>query len=208
MAQTHSQVPVGIVDAAIDLAREIRSVDAVKMRALAGRLRTSAAAIYRHFDGREALIRAACWRANAGLRSRLEACLGSEPSPEAVRRWVECYASADPRDPWRRELLPLPSSDRVAAKQAEALVGLPALVRTLTALEDRGVLGGLAPDHAAWLLWSGASAILGLRYQDESVTDEQVERAVDALVRGVIVPPASVPYVASHAHDPVHARVG
>lgn len=187
-----NHVPIAVVDAAVALAREGQSVGAVKMRLLARRLGMSATSLYKYFDGRESLLRAALFRANAGLRARLEACLDGQ-SEDALCRWVECYASGDPHDPWLRDLFMLASAEDLPADHEAALVGFPSLVDAVARLGQAGAVVGVPPEVVARLLWSGASAILGMRADHAAQHNGDWRRAADAVVRGMIRLPGSVP---------------
>lgn len=157
---------VAIVNAAIAIGREAGTVNAVTMRALARRTRLSLPVLYQSFQDKQALVRAARGEAVQPLRRRLMVALDGGSDTSALIRWVECYVSADHRDPWLRGLLAPVRETMLPAdlEEAAALIGLAPVQRVLGDLQAHGRLSsGVSPRLGSWLMWSGAHAVLMLR---------------------------------------------
>lgn len=85
--------------AAVEVLRE-GGVDALTMRAVAERAGVTATALYRHFEGKDALVRAATAHVAGGFRDALAAQVVGEGALERLRAMLEAqrrFAIEEPR---------------------------------------------------------------------------------------------------------------
>jgi AcrR family transcriptional regulator len=97
---------VELLDAAADLMAEKGDVDAVSLRAVAGRAGVSPTAVYRHFDDHLALLRAAvehCWEEFA--RAFVDADEGVTDPYERFRRSGDAYVRFAMEQPGKYHVL-------------------------------------------------------------------------------------------------------
>lgn len=187
-----------ILDAALAIGRAQGTIDAITMRSLAQQTACSPRVLYRHFDGKQRLLRAARKKALGELRVKLETSLAEDDDAKALTQWIECYASSDERDPWVRSLLPPDAGAQGMGdfEDAAALIGLDALEKIVQRASGREVLSpGIPPRVVARLLWFAAHGLLTSKNSLARPLAPEDERSLRdtaaALVRGLTSPSPS-----------------
>ena len=97
---------IDLLDAAADLMAEKGDIDAVSLRAIAGRVGVSPTAVYRHFDDHVSLLRAAvenCW---AEFEAALERAADESDDPyDRLRRSGQAYVRFAMEQPGKYHVL-------------------------------------------------------------------------------------------------------
>ncbi|WP_218040154.1 TetR/AcrR family transcriptional regulator [Actinomadura sp. WMMB 499] len=158
--------PDRIIDTALRILDE-EGADALSMRALAQRLGSGTATLYRHFANRAALI--------AGLADHLF----GQVAPGAGADWREAYGAI------ARDMFEVLSRHRNAAP---LLVGEMALGPNAMALRERCLAilldGGFPPGTAARAYTMLSRYVLGFAVQLAGASDRDGEAAASAAMRG------------------------
>lgn len=174
------------------------------LREIARRVGISAPAIYRHFDGKEALLAAACTQGFAVFGSYLVRALGA-PSPHARLRATGSeylrFAVENPLD-YRFIFMGVPEDARPpkprSGPTSGGLTALPQdttfrlLVDRVRECIDAEVLANGDPEETAVLIWAHVHGLVALRLSGHlsAVGDGHAfaafyERSVDRLLEGL-----------------------
>lgn len=174
------------------------------LREIARRVGISAPAIYRHFDGKEALLAAACTQGFAVFGSYLVRALGA-PSPRDRLRATGAeylrFALENPLD-YRFIFMGAPEDARPPKPRSEPtvgrLTGLPEdttfrlLVDRVRECIDAQVLADADPEETAVLIWAHVHGLVALRLSGHlgAVGDDRAfatfyARSVDRLLDGL-----------------------
>lgn len=173
----------GILDAALELADQ-EGLDAVTMHAVARRLNVTAMALYRHMDGKDALL--------DGLVERLLSAIPAQQARQPGEQWLTAVASGI-REVARRHpavfplLLTRPAATPAARRVRDGVVA---------ALQETG-LTQAAARRAERLL---STAVLGFaaseaagrfRQHDQAVIDQDFAELLRWLRLGLTSPPTA-----------------
>lgn len=183
----------------LDAAREVFAAggyDAVTMRGIADRIEYTAAALYRHFPDKEALLDAVVQADFRTFADALRATVGEEPDPvERIRLAGHAYVAFAGRFPSHYRLLfmtPRPARPDSPGGQA----GRDAYVMLRRAVEAALAAGRFRPDltdagaltHALWAAAHGVAA-LEVAFRGRPVLEADPETAatvlIDALLDGL-----------------------
>jgi len=174
------------------------SLESMSLRQLAARLGVSAAAVYRHFDGRDALLAAlaaqgfdALHRVFAEAFPIGEPPVGPRQARDRLRRLGEAYLGFATAEPalWRLMFGPLGAGHRAQARPAGRANTFDYLPAALLGLHRTGVLPQPPTDDDVRFAWSaihGLAALrLGLVPLAQGPDDALVRAATDRLVRAL-----------------------
>jgi AcrR family transcriptional regulator len=149
----------------------------VSLREVARRVGVSAPAVYRHFDGKEALVAAACTQGFEVFSSYLVRSLHAPTARERLlattdqyRRFAEenprdyRFIFMSPADEIRRELGPNPNPKDLSPVTQGATFRF--LVDRVRECMDENILAKDSPEKVAVLIWAHVHGLVSLRLSD------------------------------------------
>jgi AcrR family transcriptional regulator len=187
-----------ILQASLQLGTEIGE-EGVTMRAIAGRLGVSATALYQHFDGKSAILRAIRFYGFDLLDAKLEPAHRAEDPVERLRQESIAYIRFAQENPWLYRLLFLEEQldwTKFSDVERERIHAMHERTRkafgeAIAAKRFREDLAGITGPLLMWAANHGlASLVLGGRISERHpafpVRDEQdfLLAFVDSIMRG------------------------
>ena len=172
----------------------------LSMRRVSARVRLTPMALYRHFDDKDALLKALVDEGFARFETHV-ARAADQPSPlDRLRALLREYVEFALENPRTFELMFLiPRSGIPAAPASLARSPSPAFTRIIASVEEAMRDGMLAPDdpgQTLLLAWSATHGLLALHFSGRFQFNHTAFRAVaseqiDRLIRLMAVPASS-----------------
>jgi AcrR family transcriptional regulator len=189
-----------ILESARDLFLE-HGAKAVSMRGVAARAGVTAMAIYRHFEGREALLRAVVAKGHATFLQYLQMALGGSTPWERLVRSGSAYlrfALENPRDyaVMFMEAAEEREPPRRRAPKWQDAATFRFLVDRIRECAAEGVLSVEDPEDAALTVWAQVHGLVSLYLAGKLALEERAfrrlyARSIERLVRGLAGPRAA-----------------
>ena len=151
-----------LLRAATDLLSETGDVEAMSLRAVAGRVGVSVPSIYLHFADKEALLEAVCEEVFEALHARMRAA--GEQAPDAFEGLYAqgmAYVHFALENPEQYRVLMMRRHDGPGADLEIATGAFGYLVASVRACVEQGVLAG-EPVALAARLWAAAHGVAAL----------------------------------------------
>jgi len=174
------------------------SLESMSLRQLAARLGVTAAAVYRHFDGRDALLAALAAQGFDQLHGVFARAfpIGEPPSGPAdavarLRRLGEAYLAFATAEPalWRLMFGPLGADHRARARPEGRVNTFDYLPAALLGLHLTGVVPAPPTDDDVRFVWSAIHGLAALRLgrvpMAQGPDDALVRAATDRIVRAL-----------------------
>jgi len=199
----HGDLRVSLIREALDVARS-SGPDAIGVRELARAVGVSPNAAYRHFAGRDEIIRAAANAAQGELARGIRASVARMPddlsAPDASVQRLRliglgyiAFARAEPG--WFTLAFTTVddgATERIVTLDDEVVEPFQVLLDALDAMVAVGVLSPERRAHAEWPCWAsvhGFADIVArgpLREQPDAVVDALAAHVVDTVIAGII----------------------
>jgi len=177
-------------------------LSAFSLREVARRVGVSAAAVYRHFDGKEALVLAACMQGFQVFSSYLVRALGAPGPLPRLLATGEQYRQFAIENPLDYRFIFMSPIEQITRSERETLVAcepdLPRdttfqfLVDRVRECMDAGALAPGEPERVAVLIWAHVHGLVALRLSGhlQPLGDDQAfaafyRDAVQGLLRGL-----------------------
>lgn len=194
----HGDLREALVQTAFSLARD-GGTDAVVLREVTRRAGVTPRAAYRHFEDRDALVRAVAQRALAELAAAIDARVGAHDRPDGrtlLQAVGEAYVAFALDEPGWFDVAFFAMGDMLNATAPESTAGsgrtpYQQLEAALGVLVEEGLLAADAFGDAAMACWSGVhgyatlTARGPLRELPREAIDDQAVRLVAGLVAAV-----------------------
>jgi AcrR family transcriptional regulator len=184
-----------IVRVAIELGTR-HGEDGLTMRGIASRLGLSATALYQHFDGKNAILRAIRLHGAQALDQALRPAFTVADPIERLRAGLARYIAFARDNPWLyTALFGSESPESMSGEERELLASSREQAReTIHSAKEKGLLRAeVSAETAAYLLWASVHGLAMLLItgrvilgsNDEAEMDRFVDGFVDLAIRGV-----------------------